>query len=242
MPDHSAAAAHPQALGARLFSFAVIADTHLNQGETTCNSPFEINRLANGRLRHVVRDLNTRDVAFVVNLGDLVHPVPAIPDLYAAAAERFQEQVAELRYPLHLVPGNHDVGDKPIDWAPAGVVTDAFLDLWSQYFGPHYYGFDHGECRFPGGQRADHQFRPGRRGGAKGLAGGRACRQRGPAPLPPYPLPRPTSASPRRTSITTTSPSPGAAVKASGRAIYTQTHNADDRISPIAGDTTANPR
>lgn len=148
MPDHSAAAAHPQALGARLFSFAVIADTHLNQGETTCNSPFEVNRLANGRLRHVVRDLNTRDVAFVVNLGDLVHPVPAIPDLYAAAAERFQEQVAELRHPLHLVPGNHDVGDKPIDWGPAGVVTDPFLDLWGQYFGPHYFGFDHGECRF----------------------------------------------------------------------------------------------
>ena len=31
-------------------------------------------------------------------------------------------------------------------------------------------------------------------------------------------------------------------VKAAGWAIYTQTHKADDRIRPIAGDTTANHR
>ena len=73
-------------LGRRLFSFGVITDTHLNQGEDDCNSPFEVNTLANRRMRHVVRDLNSRDLAFVVNVGDLVHPVPAIPNLYAEAA------------------------------------------------------------------------------------------------------------------------------------------------------------
>ena len=46
-------------LGGRLFSFGVITDTHLNQGEDDCNSPFEVNILANRRMRHVVRDLNT---------------------------------------------------------------------------------------------------------------------------------------------------------------------------------------
>ena len=70
-------------LGPRLFSFGVITDTHVNQGEDDCNSPFEVNILANRRMRHVVRDLNARDLAFVVNVGDLVHPVPAIPNLYA---------------------------------------------------------------------------------------------------------------------------------------------------------------
>ena len=102
-------------LGRHLFSFGVITDTHVNQGEDDCNSPFEVNRLANRRMRHVIRDLNTRDLAFVVNVGDLVHPVPAIPDLYAAAAARFHEQVKELKHPLYLTPGNHDVGDKPND-------------------------------------------------------------------------------------------------------------------------------
>ena len=137
-----------ETLGKRLFTCAVITDTHLNQGETECNSPFEVNKLANGRMRQVVRMLNQGDLAFVVHLGDLLHPVPAIPHLYERAAERFKEQIAELRHPLYLVPGNHDVGDKPIDWGPAAVVTDRFLALWQKHFGRNYQRFDHGPCRF----------------------------------------------------------------------------------------------
>ena len=59
-------------LGRRLFTYAVVTDTHLNQGETECNSPFEVNKLANGRMRHVVRDLNRRDLEFVIHLGESV--------------------------------------------------------------------------------------------------------------------------------------------------------------------------
>ncbi|MGI9334045.1 MAG: metallophosphoesterase family protein, partial [Gammaproteobacteria bacterium] len=134
--------------GKHLFDFAVVTDTHLNQGETECNSPFEVNKLANARMRHVVRDLNRRDVAFVIHLGDLLHPVPAIPHLYERAARLFTEQIAGLRHPIHLVPGNHDVGDKPIDWGPAGIVRDDFLALWKRHFGANYQAFDHHDCRF----------------------------------------------------------------------------------------------
>ncbi len=135
-------------LGAFRYAFAVITDTHLNQGEDDCNSPFEVNRLANARMRHVVRDLNTRDIAFVVNVGDLIHPVPAVPHLYREAAARFHEQVAELRHPLYLTPGNHDVGDKPNDWAPAAGICDDYLALWDEHFGAQYQSFDHGGDHF----------------------------------------------------------------------------------------------
>jgi predicted phosphodiesterase len=138
----------PHKLGDRLFTFAVVTDTHVNFGERECNSEFEVNKGANGRLRHVIHDLNRRDLAFVIHLGDVVHPVPALPDLYERAAERFREQVADLRHPLHLVPGNHDIGDKPIVWGPGGVVCDTFIDLWKKNFGPNYQDFDHGDCRF----------------------------------------------------------------------------------------------
>ncbi|MBT7645891.1 MAG: serine/threonine protein phosphatase [Rhodospirillaceae bacterium] len=133
-------------LGPRLFSFGVITDTHVNQGEDDCNSPYESNRLANRRIRHVIRDLNGRDLAFVVNVGDLVHPLPAIPDLYARAAACFHEGVAGLHHPLYLTPGNHDVGDKPNDWAPAARVHEDHLALWDQHFGPQYQSFDHDGC------------------------------------------------------------------------------------------------
>ena len=135
-------------IGRRQFTYAVITDTHLNQGETECNSPFKVNKLANGRMRHVVRDLNNKEVDFVIHLGDLLHPVPAIPDLYDRAAQCFKDQVAELRHKLYVVPGNHDVGDKPVDWCPAGMVKDDFLALWEKHFGAHYQAFDHQGLRF----------------------------------------------------------------------------------------------
>lgn len=59
---------NPDTLGRRLFSFGVITDTHVNQGEDDCNFPFEVNRLADRPMRHVVHDLNARDLAFVVNV------------------------------------------------------------------------------------------------------------------------------------------------------------------------------
>ena len=129
-------------LGKRLFSFAVIADSHLNQDEVDCNSPFPVNKLANLRMRHVVRDLNRRDIDFIVHLGDLIHPVPAVKDLYAQAAQRFYAQVKELAAPLYLTPGNHDIGDKPMPWAPAGAITEAYVQLWTDTFGKHFYSFD----------------------------------------------------------------------------------------------------
>ena len=135
-------------LGKRLFTFAVVTDTHVNFGETECNSEFEINKRANGRLRHVVRDLNRRDLAFVMHLGDVVHPVPALADLYEQAAARFREIAAELHHPLYLAPGNHDIGDKPIVWGPGGVVREEFIELWNRNFGPNYQAFEHGDCRF----------------------------------------------------------------------------------------------
>lgn len=136
------------ALGAHLFTFAVIADSHLNPDEDVCNAPFDVNRLANGRMRRVVQELNASEAAFVIHLGDLIHPVPAVRGLYKEAADRFHEQVAELRPPLHLVPGNHDVGDKPLAWSPAGEVNEAHIGLWKETFGDHYYAFDRDDCHF----------------------------------------------------------------------------------------------
>lgn len=134
--------------GRRLFSFGIITDTHVNQGEDETNSPFESGRLANRRMRHVIRDLNARDLAFVVHVGDIVHPVPAIPGLYADAARRFFEVFDALDHPAWLTPGNHDVGDKPNDWAPAARINEDHLALWQHHFGDQYTSFDHQECHF----------------------------------------------------------------------------------------------
>ena len=45
-------------LGQHLFTFAVIADTHMRPEEGDESSPFEVNLHANGRARYVVELLN----------------------------------------------------------------------------------------------------------------------------------------------------------------------------------------
>lgn len=132
----------------RLFSFAVIADSHVNQGEEKSNSPFAVNRLANRRLRHVIHDLNQRDVVAVFHLGDVVHPVPSLGESYADSARLFFGQMRRLRHPLHLIPGNHDVGDKKIAWGPAGTVRESFLNAWTTHFGAHYFHIRYGRAGY----------------------------------------------------------------------------------------------
>ncbi len=133
--------------GRHLLTFAVIADTHMNQSEDYSSSPYPANALANARTRRAVAELNQRDLEFIVHLGDLVNPVPELPT-YEDAAGHFKNQVANLKAPLYLVPGNHDVGDKPVSWMPAGRVNDDHLALYESHFGRHYFTFDHGDLHF----------------------------------------------------------------------------------------------
>lgn len=135
-------------VGRKLFSFAVIADTHVNEHEAKSASPFATNARANARARHAFGEIAALDPApeFVVHLGDIVNPMPGLP-VYADAATRFKDIVAGLRVPLHLVPGNHDVGDKAVDWMPADIVSSDYVALYRKTFGADYHAFDCGPLR-----------------------------------------------------------------------------------------------
>jgi len=133
----------------RLYSFVVVADTHINESDNASSSPFETNRLANARARFVFSQIAQLEnaPAFVVHLGDIVHPVPGMPG-FADAVKQFREIVAPLDVPLHVIPGNHDVGDKRVSWMPADQVCDEYLSTYREAFGSDYYAFDHGPVRF----------------------------------------------------------------------------------------------
>jgi hypothetical protein len=135
------------ALGQNLFTFAIIADGHVNPQEDTSSSPWESNRLANGRNRFVVSELNRIAPAFVIHLGDMVHPVPNSP-AYQTAINQFQSIFNQLKAPIHFVPGNHDVGDKPSSWVPAGPVNENYLTSYRRHFEKDYFSFDYENCNF----------------------------------------------------------------------------------------------
>lgn len=119
----------------------------MNQSEDFSSSPYPCNALANARTRHVIAELNHAKPEFVVHLGDMINPVPELPT-YEDAANNFKSLVEELEAPLYLVPGNHDVGDKPVSWMPAGRVSDEYLALYKSHFGSDYYSFDFKDFHF----------------------------------------------------------------------------------------------
>ena len=133
--------------GEILFDVALVSDTHVNEKEDFSTSPYPANGEANPRARHVFQQINRGNAQFCIHLGDMVNPVPELPS-YVDAADNFHQLAAELTMPLHLMPGNHDIGDKPVTWMPAGMVNREHISLYRKYFGSDYFSFNHENCHF----------------------------------------------------------------------------------------------
>ena len=133
--------------GKVLFRVALVSDTHVNESEDRSASPYPANAQANGRARYAFSQINQSLPAFAIHLGDMINPVPELPT-YAEAAERFHTLARGLTVPLHLIPGNHDIGDKPVAWMPAGMVDHEGIAQYRRYFGRDFHSLDHGGCHF----------------------------------------------------------------------------------------------
>ncbi|MDP6778181.1 MAG: metallophosphoesterase, partial [Candidatus Latescibacteria bacterium] len=77
----------------------------------------------------------------------VVNPVPHLESC-GEAIECFRSIFSKLKSPLHVIPGNHDIGDKPVDWMPASNVNDRFIRHYEENHGRHYSLIAHRGCRF----------------------------------------------------------------------------------------------
>jgi len=137
-----------QPRGRHLFSFVVVADTHVNEKEDASLSPFETNKLANARARYVFGQIAAMETPplFIVHLGDIVHPLPSLPT-YQDAVDQYKAIASRVTPPVYLVPGNHDIGEKVVDWVPADVICDKHVRTYRNAFGADYFSFIHGMVR-----------------------------------------------------------------------------------------------
>ncbi len=141
--------------GQRLFTFAVIADTHVTETEARAISGFDIDtvKLGTARSRYVIDRLNSLKPDFVVHLGDIVHPVPGTP-AHEESADRFHRLYEKLDCPLYLVAGNHDIGEKAFPGQPLGqqeargTISDDKIAEYERLFQAQYYSFEHQDCLF----------------------------------------------------------------------------------------------
>lgn len=124
--------------------FGIITDTHIRAPQGDQSSPFPVNDLANERARYACQLLAAQDPEFVIHLGDMVHPLPhmsAYADACAEALEIFKP-LPELLF----VPGNHDIGDKPMPASPAVPASDDSVATYANFFNDSYHCFRQRDC------------------------------------------------------------------------------------------------
>lgn len=129
------------------FTFAVIADSHFHPPGRPAQAAWDSDALFNDRNRQVVEALKAARPDFVVHLGDVPHPVPGLK-AHDDALDVASRLYAELDMPFYVVPGNHDIGDKPHPTAPAPRADPAFSEHFEQRWGPLYQSFEHEGYRF----------------------------------------------------------------------------------------------
>ncbi|MYA87793.1 MAG: hypothetical protein F4X97_04980 [Boseongicola sp. SB0662_bin_57] len=129
------------------FTFAILTDTHIRAPGGDQSSPYPVNARANARAQYAVEVIRAEERAFTVHLGDVVHPLPHMA-AYADAAVEAHRILAPLAPNLHLVPGNHDVGDKPHDASPAGPVNETTRTTYRDAFGRDHWLVEHDGVAF----------------------------------------------------------------------------------------------
>ena len=128
------------------FSFVVLADSHI-RSEAETNPAYPSDRTANTRHAYAMRKIRQIAPDFVIHLGDVVHPIPALAS-HASALKTAREHYDSLNCPVYVTPGNHDVGDKPNSLVPAPNADSTSHDHFRAAWGGPWSAFDFQVCRF----------------------------------------------------------------------------------------------
>jgi 3',5'-cyclic AMP phosphodiesterase CpdA len=135
-----------------IFSFAIVADSHLTKNETLSFDGGDAygSKLA-ATYDALIAHVNAMNPAFVVHLGDITDPVPVSPE-FANSAQVFHNASNIFDMPYYLVPGNHDIGEKLHPALPKindnVSITKLAIKQYEQHFGQQYYSFEHEDCLF----------------------------------------------------------------------------------------------
>ena len=128
------------------FRYVIISDTHI-RSENETHFVYPSDKTANQRHKVTLKRVNALNPEFVIHLGDVVHPIQALQE-HENSVRKAHELYSSLSCPIHVTPGNHDIGDKPNSWVPAPVVTEESHRIFEKYWGAHYKSFHHQNCLF----------------------------------------------------------------------------------------------
>ena len=126
---------------------AIFSDTHIRHEKDKSDHCYPSDQFANRKIRFIIRQINKLAPDLVIHLGDIQHPIPALP-AHEATVKTAQTLFRQLNCKMVVVPGNHDVGDKPHAFAASPIVSRQTHMIFNKYWGPSFYAFDIGNCHF----------------------------------------------------------------------------------------------
>ncbi len=144
---------------------ALVADTHTDKRRDWTPPSAETfapellgargrNDLNDSRTAKVYAQLKASRPEFMIHLGDLVHGYPQ-ERTWKIQVDKANRLLEQLEMPAYLVPGNHDIGNKPTipmpgptwpgapeDPRDAYYVSDANIKIFERDFGPSFFHFE----------------------------------------------------------------------------------------------------
>jgi 3',5'-cyclic AMP phosphodiesterase CpdA len=126
--------------------FVVVADSHIRFPDDDVET-YPSNSLMVARNEFVVDVCNHIGPAFIVHLGDIVHPLP-VEDAHEAAVRLAAGVYARLEAPIRFVAGNHDIGDKPNAYVAVPPVAEENYGVFERFWGEPYQSFNLGDFHF----------------------------------------------------------------------------------------------
>lgn len=115
------------------FTFAIVSDPHVAVGKPGHN----------GRFAHTLERLQSLNPEFVIIPGDILE------NWSEENAALYQQMTEDYLLPIHIIPGNHDVGQKRTSDGKGGITSET-VKRWNNVFGRDRFAFKHEDCFFIG--------------------------------------------------------------------------------------------
>ena len=122
------------------FSFVHVADIHVGTPRS-----FRFSQAWNDNWQTARRQIIDREPDFMIVGGDMTRD----GSTHRFELEQVKRDFDALPFPVHVIPGNHEVGNKYSPREPMAI-QPAFVDRYASVFGPSEWSFDVGSVRFSG--------------------------------------------------------------------------------------------
>ena len=131
-----------------LFNLVLVSDSHVRLERDDPQNLYPSDKFANNKNRYVVEQINKVNPDLVIHLGDIPHTIPSSENHDQAMRNAYEIYKNGIKSDLHVVAGNHDIGNKPNAFTSSPVIDEKSHKIFEKYWGKTYSSFDHKNCHF----------------------------------------------------------------------------------------------